>query len=86
MNPKYLLLILAFVFWGGCEDEKVDCTALTTASANADSAYSNALADDPMGDHSALCVVLLNFYQAGLDGGCVEFYQQEMDTLNLSCL
>ena len=89
MNPKYflLLLILPFVFWGGCEDKKAapDCTALAIASTDAATAYTEALMTEPTGDHSALCDANVAAYQAGLDASCDGFDQAGVDVMQDAC-
>ena len=71
MNPKYflLLLILPFVFWGGCEDKKAapDCTELATEAAEALATYVMAALEGPA---TPECEAANSAVQAVIDGGC----------------
>jgi hypothetical protein len=87
-NKLMMVGVLLSVFYMSCEDDEatVDpCPDLATAYTDATTAWTDALAADLLGDHSALCNASAVAYKAGLDAGCDGYTQADYDELVALC-
>ena len=83
---KYIIMLIlpvTLIFTIGCEDDEVDkCNDLTETANEAQEAWT--AATDSIAT-AAACVDVIAAFQAGLDAGCDQFSQDDLDDWEYYC-